>query len=157
MTLIEHEKGTVVKEVPKHQLTAQEAVESIKHISKNIRDYSLRMRETMKTLRESGAIPELAEAIREASFAVRDTAKDINEAARDLKKSGVVSDTASAAEETLKSAQDTLQTVKETANDAGKASPHTTEAVRGGIDKAKKETGQVAEKVMEAAKRQVRA
>ena len=50
-----------------HQLTVQETVGSIQNISKNIRDYSLKMRDTMKTLRESGAIPEMAEAIRDGS------------------------------------------------------------------------------------------
>ena len=69
-----------------HQLTVQETVGSIQNISKNIRDYSLKMRETMKTLRESGAIPEMAEAIRDGSFAVRDTVKDINAATQELKK-----------------------------------------------------------------------
>ncbi len=53
-----------LKEVRGSQLTAKQTVETIQHISKNIREYSLRMRETMSTLRESGAIPEMAEAIR---------------------------------------------------------------------------------------------
>jgi len=44
------------KEVRGHQLTAKEAVGTIQNISKNIREYSLRMRETVSTLRESGSI-----------------------------------------------------------------------------------------------------
>ena len=117
------------KKVRLQQLTAKETVGSIQNVSKNIREYSLRMRETMKTLRESGAIPEMAEAIREGSFAVRDTVKDINEATQELKKNGVLIDTASAVENTLKSAEESITTVKEITTGVGKASPHTTKAV----------------------------
>ncbi len=92
------------------------------------------MRETMNTLRESGAIPELAEAIREASLAVRDTSKDINEATRELKKNGVVVDTANAVENTLKSAEESIKIVKEITTDVGKPPPNTTKAVHDGID-----------------------
>jgi methyl-accepting chemotaxis protein len=106
------------------------------------------MRETMKTLRESGAIPEMAEAIREGSFAVRDTVKGINEEAQELKKKGIVVDTASAVENTLKSAEKSIATVKEMTTDAGKASPKTTKAVQEGIDKVKNETSQAAQKVV---------
>ena len=116
------------REVMGQSLTAKKTVGSIQNISKNIREYSLRMRETVGTLRESGAIPEMAEAIREASFAVRDTAKDINEATQELKKNGVVVDTASAVENTLKSAEESVKTVKEITTDAGNASPNTTKA-----------------------------
>ena len=90
------------------QFSAEETVGTIQNISKNIRDYSLLMRETMKTIRESGAIPEMAEAIREGSFAVRDTVKDINDEARKLKKNGIVVDTANAVENTLKTAEQSI-------------------------------------------------
>jgi len=143
------------KEVRGHTLNAKETVGTIQHISKNIRDYSLRMRETMNTLRESGAIPELAEAIREASFAVRDTAKDITEATRELKKNCIIVDTASAVENTLTSSEESVKTVKEITTDAGKASPHTTKAVQDGIDRVKKETSQVTEKVVKGLKNKV--
>ncbi len=132
-----------------NQFAAKETVETIKNISKNIRDYSHMMRDTMKTLRESGAIPEMAEAIREGSFAVRDTVKDINETAQELKKNGVVVDAASAVEYALKSAEQSLATAKEITNDVGKASPNTTKAVQAGFDRVKKETSQAADKVVE--------
>ena len=131
-----------------NQFAAKETVETIKNISKNIRDYSHMMRDTMKTLRESGAIPEMAEAIREGSFAVRDTVKDINETAQELKKNGVVVDAASAVESALKSAGESITTVKEITTDAGKASPNTSKAVQDGIDMVKKETSQVTGKVV---------
>ena len=143
------------KEVMGQSLTAKQTVGSIQNISKNIREYSLRMRETMGTLRESGAIPEMAEAIREASFAVRDTAKDINEATQELKKNGVVIDTASAVENTLKSAEESVKTVKEITTDAGYASPNATKAVQEGFDRVKKETSQVSEKVLREVKTKV--
>lgn len=137
-----------LEEVGEHQWTAKETVGSIQNISKNIRDYSLKMRETMKTLRESGAIPEMAEAIREGSFAIRDTAKDINLATQELKTNGVIVDTASAVENTLKTAEESIKTVKEISNDAGKASPRTTKAVQDGFDLVKKETSQATEKMV---------
>ena len=39
------------KKVDVYKLTAKETVGNIQNISKNIRNYSLKMRETMKTLR----------------------------------------------------------------------------------------------------------
>jgi methyl-accepting chemotaxis protein len=138
-----------------HQLTAKETIGTIQNISKNIREYSLRMRETMKTLRESGAIPEMAEAIREGSFAVRDTVKDINEATQDLKKNGVIVDTANAVENTLKSAEKSITTVKEITIEAGKTSPHTAKTVQNGIDMVKKGTSQLTEKLVKDVKNKV--
>jgi methyl-accepting chemotaxis protein len=140
------------KEVRVYQMTAKETVGTIQNISKNIKEYSQRMRETMNTLRESGVIPEMADAIREASFAVRDTAKDINETTQELKKNGVLVDAASAVEHALKSAEQSLATVKEISTDAGKASPNTTKAMQDGIDSIKKKTSQVTEKMVKGVK-----
>ncbi len=133
-----------------NQFSAKETVETIQNISKNIRDYSHMMRETMKTLRQSGAIPEMAEAIREGSFAVRDTVKDINETTQELKNNGVVVDAASAVEYALKSAERSLATAKEITTDVGKASPNTTKAIQQGIDRVKKQTNQAAKKIGES-------
>jgi prophage DNA circulation protein len=138
-----------------HQWTAKETVEAIQNVSKNIREYSFRMRETMKTLRESGAIPEMADAIHEASIAVRDTVNDINETTKELKRKGVVVDTANVIENTLKSAKESVATVKEITTDAGKASPQTTKAIHHGLDIVKKETSQVTGKVMKGLKNKV--
>ncbi len=132
-----------------HQLTVHQTVGSIQNISKNIRDYSLKMRDTMKTLRESGAIPEMAEAIRDGSFAVRDTVKDINAATQELKKNGVIVDTANAVENTLRTAEKSITTVKEITTDAAKKSPQTAKAVQEGIDLVKNETSHLSKKVVE--------
>ena len=132
---------------------AKETVEAIQNVSKNIREYSFKMRETMKTLRESGAIPEMADAIREASFAVRDTVNDINETTKELKKKGAIVETAGAIENTLKLAEDSVGTVKEIATDAGKVTPHTTQAIQNGFDAVKKETSQITEKVFKNIKK----
>lgn len=137
------------------QLTTKETVRTIQNISKNIREYSLRMRETMKTLHESGSIPEMAEAIREGSFAIRDTVRDINAATQEMKKNGVIVDTVSALENTLKSAEQSIATVKEITKEAEKASPRTTKSVQDGIDIVKKETRQVTEKIVEGVKNKV--
>ncbi|MCI4432932.1 MAG: hypothetical protein JHC41_04955 [Nitrosopumilus sp.] len=138
-----------------HRWTANETVEAIQNVSKNIREYSSKMRETMKTLRESGAIPEMADAIREASFAVRDTVNDINETTKELKRKGAVVETASAIENTLKFAEASAATVKEIATDAGKASPHTTKAIHDGVDIVKKKTSHVTGKVIKDLKNKV--
>ena len=136
-----HSSNLSSKEVSAHQLNANQTVETIQNISKNVREYAFQMRQTMKTLRESGAIPEIALAIRDGSFAVRDIAKDISLTTQDLKRNGVIYETASAVENTLKSAEESVMTVKDLATAAGKASPHTIQVVMDGVDTLKKEVG----------------
>jgi len=143
------------KEVSVHQLNANQTVETIQNISKNVRGYALQMRQTMKTLRESGAIPEFALAIREGSFAVRDTVKDLNETTQELKQNGVIRDTASAVENTFKTAEESLEAVKEISNDASQASPSTSKAVKEGFETLRKETTQASGKVVEGIKNKV--
>ena len=145
------------KEVRLHQLNANQTVETIQNISRNIREHSFQMSQTMKTLRESGAIPEIASAIRDSSFAVRDIAKDISETTQELKKNGMVNETANAVENTLKSAEESVMTVKDLAIVAGKTSPNTVQAVKGGADTVRKETSHVSEKVMKGIKNKVNA
>ncbi|MCE9652644.1 MAG: hypothetical protein K8Q89_06270 [Nitrosarchaeum sp.] len=117
-----------------HRWTIDETVGAIQSVSKNIREYSFRMRTNMKTLRESGAIPEMADAIREASFAVRDTVNEINETTKELQKKGAITETARAIENTVKSVEDSAVTVKEIVADAGKSLPHSTKVLHDGID-----------------------
>lgn len=138
-----------------HQLNARQTAEAIQNISKNIRGYSLQMRETMKTLRESGAIPELALAIREGSYAVRDTVKDLNETTQDLKRNGIVNDTASAVENTYKTAGESVSAVKEITKDFQRASPESSKAVQEGLYTLRKETSVVTGRVMEGIKNKV--
>ncbi len=131
------------------QFTVKETVGTIQNISKNIRDYSLQMRDTVKTLRESGAIPEMVEAIRDGSFAVRDTVKDINAATLELKKNRTITETATAVENTLKTAEQSMSTIKEISSDAAKASPQATKAFQEGIDRVKNQTSQATRKMVE--------
>ena len=140
-----------------HQLNANQTVATIQNISKNIREHSFQMRQTMKALRESGAIPEIAFAIREGSFAVRDIVKDINETTQELKKKGIVNDTASAVENTLKSAEESLATAKQLSDVAQKATPYTTRVVKESLETARKETGHVTGKVVKSIKNKVEA
>ena len=118
----------------------KETVEAIQNVSKNVRVYSYKIRETMRALRESNAIPEMAEAIRDTSFAIRDTVHDVNETTKELKKRGIISDTANAIETTWKSSEASFAIAREISNDAAKASPHASKAIREGIDIIKKET-----------------
>ena len=143
------------EEVRLQQLNANQTVENIQNISRNIREYSLQMRQTMQTLRESGAIPEVALAIRDGSFAARDIAKNISETTQDFKRNGIVHETASAVENTLKSAEESMITVKDLATVAGKTSPNTIQAVKDGVDTVRKETSHVTTKMMEGIKNKV--
>ena len=143
------------EEVRLQQLNANQTVENIQNISRNIRVYSLQMRQTMQTLRESGAIPEVALAIRDGSFAARDIAKNISETTQDFKRNGIVHETASAVENTLKSAEESMITVKDLATVAGKTSPNTIQAVKDGVDTVRKETSHVTTKMMKGIKNKV--
>ena len=96
------------------EMTPEQTAEAIKNIAKRIREESIKMRETVKIIRQSGAIEELTEAVREATMAARDSAKEINEVANELKQKGVIRETISAAEETGAAARDTAQTVRDT-------------------------------------------
>ena len=137
------------------QWNPKETVETLQNISKNIRGYSMKIKETMQVLRESGAIPEFAEAIRASSFAIRDTVNDINETTKDLQRKGIFVDTASAIENTYKSAEESIETVKEIAIDSGLASPHASHAIHSGFDVVKKETNLVTGIVMKGIKHKV--
>jgi hypothetical protein len=143
------------EEVRLQQLNANQTVENIQNISRNIREYSLQMRQTIQTLRESGAIPEVALAIRDGSFAARDIAKNISETTQDFKRNGIVHETASAVENTLKSAEESMITVKDLATVAGKTSPNTIQAVKDGVDTVRKETSHVTTKMMKGIKNKV--
>ena len=143
------------KEVRLHQFNANQTVETIQNISKNIREHSLQMRQTMKTLRESRAIPEIALAIRDGSFAVRDIAKDISETTQELKKNGTVHETAGAVENTLRSAEESMTTVKDLATVAGKTSPNTIQVVKEGADSVRKEASHMTGKMMKSIKNKV--
>lgn len=143
------------EEVRIQQLNANQTVESIQNISRNIREYSLQMRQTMQALRESGAIPEVALAIRDGSFVARDIAKNISETAQDFKRNGIVHETANAVENTLKSAEESMITVKDLATVAGKTSPNTIQAVKDDVDTVRKETSHVTTKMMNGIKNKV--
>jgi len=143
------------EEVRIQQLNANQTVESIQNISRNIREYSLQMRQTMQALRESGAIPEVALAIRDGSFVARDIAKNISETAQDFKRNGIVHETANAVENTLKSAEESMTTVKDLATVAEKTSPNTIQAVKDSVDTVRKETSHVTTKMMNGIKNKV--
>ncbi len=145
------------QEVRIHQLTTNQTIGTIQNVSKNILEYSLQMRQIMKTLRESGAIPEIALAIRESSFAVRDTVKEINETTQDLKNNGIVNETASAVENTLNSTEESIANVKEITTDVGQMSPNTTKVVKDSIDTVRNKAGHVTGKVMKDIKNKVSA
>jgi len=134
--------------VKEEMFSAQEMIGSIQNFSKNIQDYSLMIRDTVRTINASGVIPQIAEVIRVTSFAVRDTAKEINEATQELKRNGIMEDTSAAIETTLKSTEKSIKTIREITTDAKNASPQTTKAIQSGLDIIKRETNQVTDKMM---------
>src|ERR687889_682241 len=89
---------------------AQQTAETIRGIARRIREESIRMRELVIAIRQSGAVEELVDSFREASLATRDTAKEINEAARALRDRGAIRETAVAIDETAKAAQEMAKT-----------------------------------------------
>src|SRR6476660_2487967 len=117
----------------------QKTIDSIKNIAINIREASNRARETMRVLRQSGAINELTSAIQEAMIAARDTTREINETAKELRDSGVIRDTASTIDETTTAAHEIAETVKGTAQQVKEAAPETIETVNRASSKKKKD------------------
>ena len=104
------------------QTSYEQITASIKDIAKNIRESSSRTRDTVRTLRRSGAIEELTQAVYEAVIATRDTAKDINDTTKDLKESGIVEDAIGAIEETSMTARETVQTARSIKSEAAETS-----------------------------------
>jgi uncharacterized protein Yka (UPF0111/DUF47 family) len=111
-------------------IDAQQTAETIRGIARRIREESIRMRELVVAIRQSGAVEELVDSFREASLATRDTAKEINDAARALRERGAIRETAVAIDETTKAAQETAETVRVAAREVGEAAPITSETVR---------------------------
>ena len=122
------------------EMTPEQTSETIKKIARNIRDASARMRETVKTLRQSGAIDELTQAVHEPTIAARDTTREISDTAKDLKERGVIKDTASAVEETTIAARETAQVIKESARETAESAPVTADTVKEAASKIKSRT-----------------
>ena len=116
----------------------QRTVDSIKNIATNIREASTRIRDTVRTLHQSGAIDELTQAIQEAMIATRDTTQEISATARELRERGIIRDTASGIEETAIAAKATAETVKGAAQQVKEATPKTAETLREVSSKGKK-------------------
>jgi len=115
----------------------EKTAEAIKNIAKSIREASMKMRDTVRTLRESGAIDEITQAVYEATVAARETAKELNNVAKDLTDRGIIKDTAAAVEQTTMSARETVEIVRDTARQAAEIAPQTTEAVKDAANKVK--------------------
>lgn len=127
-----------------NEMTAMEIAEKIKFVAKNIRESSLRVRDTVRILRQSGAIDELADAVHTAVVASRDTAKEISEAARELKESGLINETAAAIEDTTLAARQTMETVKVSAHEVKELMPQTSKILGRASEEVKKRTAKSA-------------
>lgn len=96
------------------EMTPEQTAEAIRNIARRIREESTKMKESVKVIRQSGAIEELTEAVKEATLAARDSAREINGVASELKRRGVIRETIDAGEEIGATARETAQTVKDT-------------------------------------------
>jgi methyl-accepting chemotaxis protein len=102
----------------------------MKETARRIRDQAVVVRETVKTLRESGAIEELAIAIKEISIAARDTSREINETAKQLREQGVIKDTAASIDETTAAWKNTADEARRAGDDIRANAPQTIEAAK---------------------------
>jgi len=126
-----------VQSQPAQSYNAEQTARAIKDIARRIREESAKMKETVRIIRQSGAIQELTEAVKEASLAARDTSREISDAARELKERGVIRDTAVAIDDTAKNAKDTARTVSGMSQQAKDAAPEVSAGLSKGLDTAK--------------------
>ena|SRR5437867_5142035 len=132
------ENRNVGKSVGSEQsYNAEETAQAIKDIARRIRQESAKMRETVRIIRQSGAIDELTEAVKEASIAARDTSKEISDVARELKDRGMIRDTAVAVEATAQTAKETGQTISDMSQQAKDAAPEISSGLSKGMEAAK--------------------
>jgi uncharacterized protein Yka (UPF0111/DUF47 family) len=127
--------------------TADKISQNIKHIARRITEESVRIRETIRVVRESGAINELADAIREAVKAARDTSREVNTAAKDLRERGAIKDSLSALDDTIVSAKDTARVLSDMGEDAKQAAPMTAANISKGADLIKQSATITGQKV----------
>ena len=126
MTTISQDFDKEIPELkPEQNIATLELADRIKQIARSIREGSLQMRDTVKVLRESGAIEEMAGAIQTAAIAARDTANEVSKIASELRESGVIKETSLAIEGTTSAVVRTAETVKDTSADVKQAMPKT--------------------------------
>ena len=126
MTTISQDFDKEIPEFKREQnIATLELADRIKQIARSIREGSLQVRDTVKVLRESGAIEEMAGAIQTAAFAARDTANEVSKVASDLRESGVVKQTSMAIEDTTSAFVRTAETVNGTAAEVKQSMPET--------------------------------
>jgi uncharacterized protein YjgD (DUF1641 family) len=115
----------------------QKTIETIRNVASNIREAAARMRDTVRSLRQSGVIDELTKAIHESMIAARDTTQEISEIAKELREEGVIRDTATTIEETATAAREISQSARHTAKQVGESAPTTGEALRKAAERIK--------------------
>jgi methyl-accepting chemotaxis protein len=120
-----------------HSYNVEHTAQTIKDIARRIREESAKVKDTVRILRQSGAIEELTEAVKEVSLAARDTSREISATARELKERGVIRDSAVAIDATAKTANETAQTISGMSQQAKDAAPEISAAVSKGLDAAK--------------------
>jgi uncharacterized protein YwgA len=92
-----------------------------------IKNVSVRIRDTVRTLRQSGEIDEVVSAVHESSIAMRDTTREINMASSEIRKRGVLKEIAKTIDETISAAKDTSESLKNNLMEVKEEAPQTVE------------------------------
>lgn len=141
----ETKTASISETKPTESYNAQQTAQMIKDIARRIREESAKMAETVRVIRQSGAVEELTEAVKQASMAARDSSKDISDAARELKESGVIKDSATALDAAAKTARETAQTVGDMSRQAKDSAPQISSDVSKGMNAAKEKVRKAGE------------
>jgi methyl-accepting chemotaxis protein len=115
----------------------QQKIDSIKNGASTVRDISASIRDTVRALRESGAIDELIAAVHEATITMRDTTIEISKISRDLKERGMIKDTAKTLDETVAAANEAAESFRQTVEDMKEAAPQTAEVIKKARERVK--------------------
>jgi hypothetical protein len=135
-------------------ISKEQAAQNVKDIARIIREQSAMMSETVKFMRESGAIIELTEAIKAATIAARDATREINETAKELKDRGVFRDTASAVDETTRTAKEAFGTMSAISEETRQAAPDTAAEIGKAAGTLKQSARATAQKAKERMKKE---
>jgi hypothetical protein len=108
----------------------QRKIEDIRNAAATIKTVSVRIRDTIRTLRQSGAIDEVVSAVHESSIAMRDTTREISKVSSEIKKRGVLKETAKTIDETISAAKDTTESLKNSLMEVKEEAPQTVEVIK---------------------------
>jgi methyl-accepting chemotaxis protein len=108
----------------------QRKIEGMRNAAATIKDVSVRIRDTVRILRQSGAIDEVVSAVHESSIAMRDTTREISKVTSEIRKRGILRETAKTIDETISAAKDTSESLKNSLIEVKEEAPQTVEVIK---------------------------